>query len=230
MDREIYSNLHLFEAAADRVIARSKPPWTAHPADFDLALYVSGDLSPREAKWIRQHLVTCSRCTADSSRLKQAIASAETQAEALKVVDRAMVRALVAGTKQVALLPVGHAMLNQLAKPQNFEECETFDLAALVKRPREARLDPAAYLVTFTGIRVAARGNAHLIAKAGLNTAIFPTDSSRASDGAFATWSLEGSPRVWTFEAYGYSRGRIRILKAVARDGTRSLKRRDRSA
>ncbi len=230
MDHEIYANSQLFETAASRVIARTGPPWGTHPADFDLALYVSGDLSRREAKWVKQHLAGCARCTSNSERLDQALRSAQTQTEALDLINRGMARALIEGTEQVPLLPVGLKVLDALAEPQGYEQCATFDLAALAEKPSEALLEPAAYLVTVTDVRVVPRGKPHLIAKSGLMTSIFPVVSGRGSGGALATWSLQGASRVWTFAAQGYSRGSIRILKSVVRGGTRSTKSDDRGA
>ncbi len=55
--------IHQFEEAAKRLEKRgSAPPWTDHPNDLHMALYVAGELSSRVRYLLEEHLKICNTC------------------------------------------------------------------------------------------------------------------------------------------------------------------------
>lgn len=79
-------------AAAKRVKARGDtPPWKRHPDVVTLSLAITGELSAREARWVRNHLASCRMCVERKERMARELkkpADSRMVAETLRILDR----------------------------------------------------------------------------------------------------------------------------------------------
>lgn len=63
---------HRIHAAMERVETHEeRPPWKRHPSRVTLTLAIFGDLSPRVARWVRNHLVLCTVCVERKERMER---------------------------------------------------------------------------------------------------------------------------------------------------------------